>query len=240
MEEMDQPTSLDSSSATTRTTHASNKRKYHNMRGERIVVAVKIQAGNGKKQRSKGSPSDCWSWRKYGQKPIKGSPYPRGYYRCSTSKNCSAKKQVERCKTDATSLIITYTCPHNHPQPDNQKQEPEGTPKQEQEPEQESPVKYQNNNIDKVDHFQYSKLITFNSHDHGDHLVEENPFAETTNVLIYNEDHLQRSTLPLDYSELKLEENDFYDELEELPTSSFFTALMRSDFCDTRILLNPS
>ncbi|XP_073054095.1 WRKY transcription factor WRKY51-like [Primulina eburnea] len=129
---MDQPpTSLDSNSATTGSSHASNKRKYNNnMGGERVVVAVKIE-GNGKKQRSEGSPSDCWSWRKYGQKPIKGSPYPRGYYRCSTSKNCSAKKQVERCKTDATTLIITYsTCAHNHPdQPDSRKQEQKSNPK---------------------------------------------------------------------------------------------------------------
>ncbi|KAL1543959.1 DNA binding domain [Salvia divinorum] len=63
-------------------------------------------------------PSDCWSWRKYGQEPIKGSPHPRGYYRCSTSKGCSAKKQVERCKTGASKLIITYTTStHNHPDP---------------------------------------------------------------------------------------------------------------------------
>jgi hypothetical protein len=25
-------------------------------------------------------PSDLWAWRKYGQKPIKGSPHPRYVY----------------------------------------------------------------------------------------------------------------------------------------------------------------
>ncbi|XP_062227617.1 WRKY transcription factor 22-like [Phragmites australis] len=66
-----------------------------------------------------GVPSqDLWAWRKYGQKPIKGSPYPRGYYRCSTDKDCKARKQVERCRTDPTTLIVTYTGgEHSHPIP---------------------------------------------------------------------------------------------------------------------------
>ncbi|XP_074576123.1 putative WRKY transcription factor 35 [Curcuma longa] len=62
-------------------------------------------------------PSDLWAWRKYGQKPIKGSPHPRGYYRCSSSKGCSARKQVERSRTDPNMLVITYTSEHNHPWP---------------------------------------------------------------------------------------------------------------------------
>ncbi|XP_057797630.1 probable WRKY transcription factor 65 [Salvia miltiorrhiza] len=62
-------------------------------------------------------PSDSWAWRKYGQKPIKGSPYPRGYYRCSSSKGCPARKQVERSSADPNMLIVTYSCEHNHPPP---------------------------------------------------------------------------------------------------------------------------
>ncbi|XP_004510691.1 WRKY transcription factor 22-like [Cicer arietinum] len=61
--------------------------------------------------------SDIWAWRKYGQKPIKGSPYPRGYYRCSSSKGCLARKQVERNKSDPTMFIVTYTGEHSHPAP---------------------------------------------------------------------------------------------------------------------------
>ncbi|MCD7456235.1 hypothetical protein HAX54_030948 [Datura stramonium] len=66
---------------------------------------------------AEGLSSDMWSWRKYGQKPIKGSPYPRGYYRCSTSKGCLARKQVERNRSDPSMFIVTYTAEHNHPMP---------------------------------------------------------------------------------------------------------------------------
>uniref|UniRef100_A0ACD6A661 Uncharacterized protein n=1 Tax=Avena sativa TaxID=4498 RepID=A0ACD6A661_AVESA len=62
-------------------------------------------------------PSDSYSWRKYGQKPIKGSPHPRGYYRCSSIKDCPARKHVERCRGDAGMLIVTYENEHNHAQP---------------------------------------------------------------------------------------------------------------------------
>ncbi|KAJ4954552.1 hypothetical protein NE237_011335 [Protea cynaroides] len=66
---------------------------------------------------AEGLSSDMWAWRKYGQKPIKGSPYPRGYYRCSSSKSCLARKQVERNRSDPGKIIITYTAEHNHPVP---------------------------------------------------------------------------------------------------------------------------
>nr|AZQ19335.1 WRKY DNA-binding protein 27 [Populus tomentosa] len=58
-----------------------------------------------------------WAWRKYGQKPIKGSPYPRSYYRCSSLKGCLARKQVERSSTDPSIFIITYTAEHSHAHP---------------------------------------------------------------------------------------------------------------------------
>ncbi|GAB2291049.1 WRKY Transcription Factor [Dionaea muscipula] len=66
---------------------------------------------------AEGLSSDMGAWRKYGQKPIKGSPYPRGYYRCSSSKGCLARKQVERNRSDPKMFIVTYTAEHNHPTP---------------------------------------------------------------------------------------------------------------------------
>ncbi|XP_022925689.1 probable WRKY transcription factor 14 isoform X2 [Cucurbita moschata] len=87
-------------------------------RQARKVVCVPAPVG-GSSSRSSSRPngelipSDLWAWRKYGQKPIKGSPYPR----CSSSKGCSARKQVERSRTDPNMLVITYTSEHNHPWP---------------------------------------------------------------------------------------------------------------------------
>ncbi|KAJ1417529.1 WRKY domain [Sesbania bispinosa] len=60
-------------------------------------------------------PPDDYSWRKYGQKPIKGSPHPRGYYKCSSMRGCPARKHVERCLEEPTMLIVTYEGEHNHP-----------------------------------------------------------------------------------------------------------------------------
>ncbi|KAH6780690.1 hypothetical protein C2S52_011927 [Perilla frutescens var. hirtella] len=74
------------------------------------VVTVPIGDGDGSRSKAEVyPPPDSWSWRKYGQKPIKGSPYPRGYYRCSSSKGCPARKQVERSRLDPTTLLITYS-----------------------------------------------------------------------------------------------------------------------------------
>ncbi|XP_078437041.1 uncharacterized protein LOC144707698 isoform X3 [Wolffia australiana] len=89
------------------------KRKSHT---RRVVCVPALEAGSGKPG-GDVIPPDLWAWRKYGQKPIKGSPYPRGYYRCSSSKQCSARKQVEKSRSDPTMLVITYTSEHNHPWP---------------------------------------------------------------------------------------------------------------------------
>ncbi|KAJ8749901.1 hypothetical protein K2173_013816 [Erythroxylum novogranatense] len=60
---------------------------------------------------------DGYNWRKYGQKPIKGSEYPRSYYKC-THPNCPVKKKVER-SSDGQITEIIYKGQHNHelPQP---------------------------------------------------------------------------------------------------------------------------
>ncbi|CAJ1956734.1 unnamed protein product [Sphenostylis stenocarpa] len=94
-------------------TEAPSPKKRSEMK--KRVVTIPIGDVDGSK--SKGEtypPSDSWAWRKYGQKPIKGSPYPRGYYRCSSSKGCPARKQVERSRVDPTKLIVTYANDHNH------------------------------------------------------------------------------------------------------------------------------
>ncbi|KAK9084343.1 hypothetical protein Scep_030814 [Stephania cephalantha] len=250
------------------------KRKF----AERTVVTVRIEEENVRKQKSEGPPSDFWSWRKYGQKPIKGSPYPRGYYKCSTSKGCSAKKQVERCRTDASILIITYTSNHNHPGPDisttmccstNESQttqdenptkiaqlltlqEPLTPPKQEQQiqpltstSDHEKPsnsVEDEDDDLEELKSQEEEIPLTASIEDKVHHLEDS-----SVSLLIDEEDP------PLSYPHImafssttgpKTEENDFFDELEELPimsSSSFITSFVRSSsvFFDERILVLP-
>ncbi|KAK4488406.1 hypothetical protein RD792_004169 [Penstemon davidsonii] len=85
--------------------HCSKRRKLRMKRVIR-VPAISLKMSD--------IPPDDYSWRKYGQKPIKGSPHPRGYYKCSSVRGCPARKHVERALDDPAMLIVTYEGDHNH------------------------------------------------------------------------------------------------------------------------------
>ncbi|KAK2660233.1 hypothetical protein Ddye_006766 [Dipteronia dyeriana] len=85
--------------------HCSKKRK------SRVKRVIRVPAISSKLA---DIPPDDFSWRKYGQKPIKGSPHPRGYYKCSSVRGCPARKHVERALDDPMMLIVTYEGDHNH------------------------------------------------------------------------------------------------------------------------------
>ncbi|KAM1507589.1 hypothetical protein TB2_016655 [Malus domestica] len=103
---------------------ASGSGKYHcsnSNRRKKQVKTIRVPVIGSK---INDIPTDEYSWRKYGQKPIKGSPYPRysisipavdlGYYRCITVKGCPARKQVDRAPNDPMTLIVTYYWEHRH------------------------------------------------------------------------------------------------------------------------------
>ncbi|KAK9673473.1 hypothetical protein RND81_12G169500 [Saponaria officinalis] len=68
---------------------------------------------------------DGFNWRKYGQKQVKGSEYPRSYYKC-THPNCQVKKKVERSHDGQITEII-YKNAHNHPKPQPCRKSPFGS-----------------------------------------------------------------------------------------------------------------
>nr|AKN10294.1 WRKY transcription factor 1 [Osmanthus fragrans] len=81
-----------------------------------------IKEGTRDPQTAYPNSADCevlgdgYRWRKYGQKVVKGNPYPRSYYRC-TSLDCNVRKYVERTLDDPNAFVTTYEGRHNHEMP---------------------------------------------------------------------------------------------------------------------------
>eukprot|EP00250_Pteridium_aquilinum_P013855 c21614_g1_i1 orf=675-2840(-) len=95
-----------------------------------LAMAVPVEGGN--EVSAQGEPAvqpsavaqplvverpseDGYNWRKYGQKQVKGSEFPRSYYKC-THPNCAVKKKVERSH-DGQVTEIVYKGEHDHPKP---------------------------------------------------------------------------------------------------------------------------
>ncbi|KAJ8647794.1 hypothetical protein MRB53_000817 [Persea americana] len=59
-------------------------------------------------------PDDGYTWRKYGQKEILKSKFPRSYYRCTHKSfyGCDAKKQVQRLDDDPYTFEVMYRGHH--------------------------------------------------------------------------------------------------------------------------------
>nr|BAJ98419.1 predicted protein [Hordeum vulgare subsp. vulgare] len=76
-------------------------------RGSRVAFATKSEVDH---------LDDGYRWRKYGQKAVKNSSFPRSYYRC-TAARCGVKKLVERSQQDPSTVVTTYEGRHGHPSP---------------------------------------------------------------------------------------------------------------------------
>ncbi|CAH9129526.1 unnamed protein product [Cuscuta epithymum] len=83
------------------------KKKQKRQREPRVAFMTKSEADN---------LDDGYRWRKYGQKAVKNSPFPRSYYRC-TAPSCGVKKRVERSSQDPSTIVTTYEGTHIHPCP---------------------------------------------------------------------------------------------------------------------------
>lgn len=92
----------------------------------RYVTKEISDVSNHSNQRSQPSSytvdkpaDDSYNWRKYGQKQVKGSEFPRSYYKC-THPSCPVKKKVER-SLDGQVTEIIYKGQHNHQPPANKR-----------------------------------------------------------------------------------------------------------------------
>ncbi|XP_028778896.1 WRKY transcription factor 55-like isoform X2 [Neltuma alba] len=89
----------------------SSRRRKRKDDAEKMTFTVQaVQLGNS----DSVPPDDGYTWRKYGQKEILGSNYPRSYFRCTHLKlyHCLAKKQVQRLDNNPNMFAVTYRGSH--------------------------------------------------------------------------------------------------------------------------------
>ncbi|XP_072997012.1 transcription factor WRKY45-1-like [Typha latifolia] len=92
-------------------------------RSEECSGKKKIQRRSGYRRRAHPYSSkqvlnktidDGFAWRKYGQKIIFSSKFPRSYFRCTHKydKDCQATRQVQQSEEDPSLFVITYMGEH--------------------------------------------------------------------------------------------------------------------------------
>ncbi|XLR30795.1 hypothetical protein HN51_050680 [Arachis hypogaea] len=93
----------------------------HNMKRSNLTPAKKVGRGCYKRRRSADTwtivsltADDNYTWRKYGQKQILSSIFPRSYFRCSRKyeEGCRAIKQVQKTQENPVMYETTYTGMH--------------------------------------------------------------------------------------------------------------------------------
>ncbi|KAF8045063.1 hypothetical protein N665_5674s0001 [Sinapis alba] len=93
-----------STASAVKTPKKEKKKAQKRMRQQRFAFMTKSDVDN---------LEDGYRWRKYGQKAVKNSSFPRSYYRCTNSR-CTVKKRVERSSEDPSIVITTYEGQHCH------------------------------------------------------------------------------------------------------------------------------
>ncbi|CAL4894086.1 unnamed protein product [Urochloa decumbens] len=85
-------------------TPATSSKRIRLSGGERAIRRVE----------KKWTMEDGFIWRKYGQKDIHGSKYPRLYFRCTYKEDhgCMARRQVQRSEADPSVYLINYFGEH--------------------------------------------------------------------------------------------------------------------------------
>ncbi|CAK8542461.1 unnamed protein product [Lathyrus sativus] len=97
--------------------HEEDKRKKleeKRVKGGRVKKPAKVPRFAFQTRSVDDILDDGYRWRKYGQKAVKNTTYPRSYYRC-THHTCNVKKQVQRLSKDTSIVVTTYEGIHNHP-----------------------------------------------------------------------------------------------------------------------------